>query len=120
MLSVENLPAPPMLVMTPCGDVAGFESENSSPFSVPASHGYNFTSCEGNQLPLASSRDSPETPTNQSGLGAIIVTSVTLGWSVVTATSFRVTRFCRPMLPERLSTLRAVGGVALIAALTSL
>ena len=37
MRSLENLPVPRMLVMTPCGSVAGFESENSSPSSVPAS-----------------------------------------------------------------------------------
>ena len=33
----ENLPVPLMLVMTPCGSVAGLLRENSSPSSVPAS-----------------------------------------------------------------------------------
>ena len=109
MLSVENLPVPRMLVTTPRGDVAGFDSENSSPFSVPASHGYSCTSCDDNQLPLASSRDSPETPTNQSGLGATMVTSVTSGWSVVSVTA----RLFIPVGPMKsvspLTTLRASG-----------
>ena len=42
------------------------------------------TECDVRHCPPASSRDSPWTPTNQSGLGAIIVTR---GWSVVTVKS---------------------------------
>ena len=37
MRTLENLPVPPMLVITPWGTVAGLESENSVPSSVPAS-----------------------------------------------------------------------------------
>ena len=37
--SVENLPVPRMLWMTPCGLVSALLTENSVPSSVPASHG---------------------------------------------------------------------------------
>ena len=43
MGSLENLPVPAILVMTPCGFVSGLESENSVPSSVPASYGKRFT-----------------------------------------------------------------------------
>ena len=49
--SFENFPIPRRLVMTPCGEVAGFESENSVPSSVPASHGYRFTVRDASQSP---------------------------------------------------------------------
>ena len=83
----ENLPVPLMLVMTPRGDVAGLPSENPSPSSVPASYGNRSTDCRERHRPPASSSDSPETPTNQSGLGPIIETRVSRGWAVVTSTS---------------------------------
>ena len=60
--SFENLPIPRRLVMTPCGEVAGFDSENSVPSSVPASHGYRFTVSDARHSACASRRDSPETP----------------------------------------------------------
>ena len=81
--SFENLPIPLMLLMVPCGDVAGLPSENSSPSSVPASYGYRLTECCVRHCPPPS-RDSRETPTNQSGLGPIIETRVSMGWSLVT------------------------------------
>ena len=80
--SVENLPVPRILSMVPCGVVARLSSENSPPSSVPASQGCRFTSCERSQRPWSSSSGSPETPTNQSGLGATMVTSVIRGCSV--------------------------------------
>ncbi len=83
MGSFENLPSPRRPVMTPWGEVAWFESQNSVPSSVPASHGYRFNARDDSQSPCASSRGSPKTPTNQSGLGATIESRVTRGWSVV-------------------------------------
>ena len=77
--SSENLPVALMLVIVPRGEVAAFDSENSVPSSVPASYGYKSTLCDASQSPCASSNVSPETPTNQSGLGATIVTRVTRG-----------------------------------------
>ena len=85
--SFENLPVPLMLVIVSRGLVAGLSSANSVPSSVPASYGNRSTCCRGRHCPRASSRDSPETPTNQSGLGAIMATSVTSGWVVVSVTS---------------------------------
>ena len=97
--SFENLPIPRRLVMVPCGEVAKLISENSVPSSVPASHGYRFTVCDGSQSACVSSRDSPETPTNQSGLGATIESRVTRGWPVVRVTVLMVDEAVGPMLP---------------------
>ena len=85
MRTFENLPVPAMLEMTPCGLVSGFDSENSVPSSVPASYGKRSTSSDRTHWPAPSSRDSPDTPTNQSGLGAIMDRSVTCGCSLVTS-----------------------------------
>ena len=60
--------------------------ENSVPSSVPASYGNKSTVFDAIQL-LLSRNDSLETPTNQSGLGATIVTRVTRGWVGVTVMS---------------------------------
>ena len=49
--SFENLPIPRRLVMTPCGEVGEFDSENSAPSSVPASQGYRFNTREASQSP---------------------------------------------------------------------
>ena len=111
--SFENLPVPRRLVMTPCGEVAGFDSENSVPSSVPASHGYRFTTSDGSQSPCASSKDSPKTPVNQSGLGAIIVSRVTRGWSVVSVTVLMVDELVGPILPLPRMTESAFGSAAL-------
>ena len=114
--SVENLPVPRMLVMTPCGLVARLFRENSLPSSVPASQGYRFTSCDRSQWPWSSSRGSPETPTNQSGLRATMVVSVTRGYSVVSSTSSKVFGTSGPIESvSPSSTLSAVCGEASIA-----
>ena len=57
------------------------------PSSVPASYGNRSISSRDSHCAWASSRDRPETPTNQSGLGPIIESRVTRGWSLVTVTS---------------------------------
>ena len=119
--SVVNVPVPRMLLISPRGVVATLGlSEKSSPSSVPASHGKRSTSCERSHWPEASSSNSPETPTNQSWLGAIIVVSVTRGNAVVSMRLLRVRVAVGPMelvLPSR--TERAAGGSAFRAALTS-
>ena len=104
--SFENWPAPRRFVMTPCGEVAPFDVENPLPSSVPASHGYRSTWSDSTQFPPASSSVSPETPTNQSGLGAIMVTSVTRGWSLVSVT-VRAFDVVAPILPVPRTILRA-------------
>ena len=86
--SSENFPVPLMLVMVPRGEVAEFDRENSVPSSVPASQGNRSIVRDGCQPSSAAvRRDSPETPTNQSGLGATIEVRVTGGWSVVSVMS---------------------------------
>ena len=85
MRTLENLPVPAMRVMTPCGFVSGLESENSVPSSVPASYGKRSTTCDWRHSFAPSSRDTPEMPTNQSGLGAIMERSVTNGCVLVTS-----------------------------------
>ncbi len=99
MGSFENLPSPRRPVMTPWGEVAGFESQNSVPSSVPVSQGYRFNARDDSQSPCASSRGSPKTPTNQSGLGATIESRVTRGWSVVSVTGLIVEEPVGPILP---------------------
>ena len=79
MRTLENLPVPLMLVIVPCGLVAGLLSENSVPSSVPASYGKRSTSIEVLHSSDPSSNDSPDIPTNQSGLGPIMDRSVTRG-----------------------------------------
>ena len=117
----ENLPVPRILWMTPRGLVSTLGlSEKSLPSSLPASHGYRKTRIHGSQSPCALSRGNPETPTNQSWLGAIIVVRVTRGNAVVSSTSLSVFEPVGMMLPDGLRTARAVAGVALVAALTSL
>ena len=85
--------------MVSCGEVAEFDSENSVPSSVPASHGYRFTVCDASQSACASSSDNPETPTNQSGLFATMESRVTRGWPVVSVTPLRVDEPVAPILP---------------------
>ena len=85
MRTLENGPVPAMRVMTPCGLVSGLESEKSSPSSVPASYGKRSTTCDSRHSSAPSSRDTPDTPTNQSGLGPIIDRSVTRGCVLVTS-----------------------------------
>ena len=85
MRTLENLPVPAMPVTTPCGFVSGLESENSVPSSVPASYGKRSTTCDCRHSFEPSSRDTPETPTNQSGLGPIMDRSVTRGCVLVTS-----------------------------------
>ena len=85
MRTLENLPVPAMRVMTPCGFVAGLDSVNSVPSSVPASYGKRSTTCDCRHSFAPSSRDTPDTPTNQSGLGPIMDRSVTSGCVLVTS-----------------------------------
>ena len=120
--SVVNLPVPRMLVMTPRGVVSTSGlSEKSSPSSVPASQGKRSTPSDRVQRPEASSSTCPETPTNQSWLGAIIVVRVTRGKPVVSWTLRRVLTAVGEMLPVApRMTERAVGGLAFLAAVTSL
>ena len=79
MRTLENLPVPAMLVIVPCGTVAGLLSEKSVPSSVPASYGKRSTSIEVLHSSDPSSNDCPDIPTNQSGLGPIMDRSVTRG-----------------------------------------
>ena len=73
----ENLPVSRRLVMVWCGTVAPLLRENSLPSSVPASYGNSSTLPWCIHAPSAPSNGSPDTPTNQSGLGATIDASVT-------------------------------------------
>ncbi len=97
--SAENLPLPTRLAMNSGGSVSSLSSENPVPSSVPASNGCRVTVRDGRQPPRLSSIDSPETPTNQSGLGATIVNRVTRGWSVVSATPVKLSEAVGPMEP---------------------
>ena len=115
----ENFPIPLMLVIVPWGLVASLLSENSVPSSVPASYGNRSTVCDASHSFWALSRDSPETPTNQSGLGAIIVIRVTRGWVGLTVMS-TVTVAVAPTLPLRSMVLDASEPAALISDLSVL
>ncbi len=115
--SAENLPLPTRLEMYSGGSVASLLSEKPAPSSVPASNGCRYTVRDARQPPRLSSIDSPETPTNQSGVGATIVTRVTRGWSVVSATAVKLSEAVGPMVtfvPSR--TLRWSSPAALISA----
>ena len=50
----ENLPVPWRLVITPCGEVALFDSEDSRPSSIPACRGYRSTWRDSTQSPAGS------------------------------------------------------------------
>ena len=77
---VVNFPVPRMLLMVLAGCVDALLSENPLPSSVPASHGKRSTTWDWRHCPCSLSKDSPETPVNQSGLGPIFVNSVIRGW----------------------------------------
>ena len=67
-----------MRVMTPRGLLTRFGEAKVAPLSVPVSHGKSATVLLCTHCPFSMS-GRPRTPANQSGLGAIIVTSVTSG-----------------------------------------
>ena len=87
-----------MLVITPRGMVSLLgSSAKSAPFSVPASQGKSCSSWARSQRPSLLSSGSPETPTNQSWLGAIMVVSVTRG-CVLASSAVSVSAVVGPML----------------------
>ena len=89
------------------------------PSSVPASYGNRSTVCDASHSFWALNRDNPETPTNQSGLGAIIVTRVTRGWVGLRVMS-TVTVAVTPILPLLSMVLDAAEPAAVISDLRAL